>query len=123
MEWSTRLLDARLSVFIFRPFINSSCYQLYLKFLFVIFASFSQGNLVCNHLPNDDLIDSMVFCKHHCLLAMTEAQRVDEVVVWKEVSIFSSPSQYDAIVRTHPYLLWSEKCIEFAAHQRDHLSA
>lgn len=43
---------------------------------------------MCNHLPNDDLIDSMVFCKHHCLLAMTEEQSMKQAVVWKEVSVF-----------------------------------
>ena len=42
--------------------------------------------MVCNHLPDDDLVDCIVFCKHHCLLAMTEEQRVSQLVVWKEVS-------------------------------------
>jgi len=46
---------------------------------------FYKGHLVCNHLPNDDLIDAMVFCKHHYLLAMAEEQRVNQLVVWKEV--------------------------------------
>eukprot|EP00794_Sanderia_malayensis_P006908 gene6908-7686_t len=46
---------------------------------------FYKGNLVCNHLPDSDLLDCILFCKHHCLFTMTEEQRVSQLVVWKEV--------------------------------------
>eukprot|EP00795_Rhopilema_esculentum_P000903 gene903-10658_t len=46
---------------------------------------FYKGHVVCNHLPDEDLMDCLVFCKHHCVLAMTEEQRVSSFIVWKEV--------------------------------------
>lgn len=48
-----------------------------------------QGYLVANHLPREDLEDVVLYCKYHCLLAMSAEQRVGQLVIWREVG-FSS---------------------------------
>lgn len=44
-----------------------------------------QGYLVANHLPREDLEDVVLYCKYHCLLAMSAEQRVGQLVIWREV--------------------------------------
>ena len=44
-----------------------------------------QGYLVANHLPREDLEDVVLYCKYHCLLAMSAKQRVGQLVIWREV--------------------------------------
>ncbi|KAK2563352.1 Protein inturned, partial [Acropora cervicornis] len=46
---------------------------------------FYKGYLVSNHLPREDLEDIVLYCKYHCLLAMSAEQRVGQLVVWREV--------------------------------------
>ena len=48
-----------------------------------------QGYLVANHLPREDLEDVVLYCKYHCLLAMSAEQRVGQLVIWREVGFFS----------------------------------
>ena len=38
-----------------------------------------------NHLSREDLEDAVLYCKYHCLLAMSGEQRVGQLVVWREV--------------------------------------
>ena len=47
-----------------------------------------QGYLVANHLPREDLEDVVLYCKYHCLLAMSAEQRVGQLVIWREVGFF-----------------------------------
>ena len=48
-----------------------------------------QGYLVVNHLTREDLEDAVLYCKYHCLLAMSAEQRVGQLVIWREVgSVF-----------------------------------
>ena len=47
-----------------------------------------QGYLVANHLPREDLEDVLLYCKYHCLLSMSEQQRVGQLVIWREVGFF-----------------------------------
>ena len=47
-----------------------------------------QGYLVANHLPREGLEDVVLYCKYHCLLAMSEEQRVGQLVIWREVIFF-----------------------------------
>ena len=47
-----------------------------------------QGYLVANHLPREDLEDVVLYCKYHCLLAMSAEQRVGQLVIWREVGCF-----------------------------------
>ena len=47
-----------------------------------------QGYLVANHLPKEDLEDVVLYCKYHCLLAMSAEQRVGQLVIWREVGFF-----------------------------------
>ena len=49
-----------------------------------------QGYLVANHLPREDLEDVVLYCKYHCLLAMSAEQRVGQLVIWREVGFFLS---------------------------------
>ena len=49
-----------------------------------------QGYLVANHLPTEDLEDVVLYCKYHCLLSMSEQQRVGQLVIWREVGFFFS---------------------------------
>lgn len=44
-----------------------------------------QGYLVVNHLTREDLEDVVLYCKYHCLLAMSAEQRVGQLVIWREV--------------------------------------
>ena len=44
-----------------------------------------QNNLMCNHLPKDDLVDFTTYLKYHSLLTLTTDQCVGQLVVWKEV--------------------------------------
>ncbi|XP_073252830.1 protein inturned-like isoform X3 [Porites lutea] len=46
---------------------------------------FYKGYLVANHLPREDLEDVVLYCKYHCLLAMSAEQRVGQLVIWREV--------------------------------------
>lgn len=46
---------------------------------------FYKGYLVANHLPREDLEDVVLYCKYHCLLAMSAEQRVRQLVIWREV--------------------------------------
>jgi len=62
-----------------------------------IVSSSLQGYLVANHLTREDLEDAVLYCKYHCLLAMSAEQRVGQLVVWREVcqeSLFSAYSKY-----------------------------
>jgi len=47
-----------------------------------------QGYLVANHLPREDLEDVVLYCKYHCLLAVSAEQRVGQLVIWREVGFF-----------------------------------
>ena len=40
---------------------------------------------MANHLTREDLEDAVLYCKYHCLLAMSAEQRVGQLVVWREV--------------------------------------
>ena len=51
----------------------------------IIITSSLQGYLVANHLTREDLEDAVLYCKYHCLLAMSAEQRVGQLVVWREV--------------------------------------
>lgn len=46
---------------------------------------FYKGYLVSNHLPREDLEDIVLYCKYHCLLAMSAEQRIGQLVIWREV--------------------------------------
>lgn len=46
---------------------------------------FYKGYLVVNHLTREDLEDVVLYCKYHCLLAMSAEQRVGQLVIWREV--------------------------------------
>lgn len=45
----------------------------------------SKGYLICSHLPKDDLIDIVVYCRHYCLLPLAAKQRIGQLVIWREV--------------------------------------
>ncbi|XP_053317359.1 protein inturned isoform X2 [Spea bombifrons] len=45
---------------------------------------FYKGYLLSNHLPKDDLIDIVLYCRHYCLLPLS-SERIGQVVVWREV--------------------------------------
>ena len=42
---------------------------------------------MANHLTREDLEDAVLYCKYHCLLAMSAEQRVGQLVVWREVHV------------------------------------
>lgn len=46
---------------------------------------FYKGYLIANHLTREDLEDIVLYCKYHCLLAMSAEQRVGQLVIWREV--------------------------------------
>lgn len=46
---------------------------------------FYKGYLVANHLTREDLEDVVLYCKYHCLLAMSAEERVGQLVIWREV--------------------------------------
>ncbi|KAM6220419.1 protein inturned isoform 2-T2 [Rhynchocyon petersi] len=46
---------------------------------------FYKGYLICSHLPKDDLIDIVKYCRHHCLLPLAAKQRIGQLVIWREV--------------------------------------
>ncbi|KAF6306420.1 inturned planar cell polarity protein [Rhinolophus ferrumequinum] len=46
---------------------------------------FYKGYLICSHLPKDDLIDIVVYCRHYCLLPLAAKQRIGQLVIWREV--------------------------------------
>lgn len=45
----------------------------------------TQGYLIANHLPKEDLLDICLYCQHYCLLCLGAEQRVGQLVVWREV--------------------------------------
>ncbi|NWR51379.1 INTU protein, partial [Regulus satrapa] len=55
--------------------------------LYVILGSclFYKGYLVVNHLPREQLVDVGSYCQHHGLLALAAAQRIGQLVIWREV--------------------------------------
>ena len=53
-----------------------------------------------NHLPREDLEDIVLYCKYHCLLAMSAEQRVGQLVVWREVRGITS-YQYAGYTASH----------------------
>ena len=62
-------------------------HYMYVSILILILLLFLiQGYLVANHLTREDLEDVVLYCKYHCLLAMSAEQRVGQLVIWREVS-------------------------------------
>ncbi|XP_075056141.1 protein inturned [Mixophyes fleayi] len=45
---------------------------------------FYKGYLLANHLPKEDLIDIVLYCRHYCLLTLA-SERIGQLVVWREV--------------------------------------
>ena len=60
-------------------------FMLWYTLCHAIVSSSLQGYLVANHLTREDLEDAVLYCKYHCLLAMSAEQRVGQLVVWREV--------------------------------------
>ncbi|XP_066576916.1 protein inturned isoform X2 [Amia ocellicauda] len=46
---------------------------------------FYKGYLIATHLPTEQLMDVSLYCQHYCLLALGGAQRVGQLLVWREV--------------------------------------
>ena len=45
----------------------------------------SQGVLIGNHLPTQDLQDIVLYCRFHCLFTTSDQQRLAHLVIWREV--------------------------------------
>ncbi|XP_060078524.1 protein inturned-like isoform X2 [Ylistrum balloti] len=46
---------------------------------------FYKGQLLCNHLPKNDLHDLYLYLRYHNLLALSGQEGMDQLVVWREV--------------------------------------
>ncbi|KAG8453886.1 hypothetical protein GDO86_000491 [Hymenochirus boettgeri] len=45
---------------------------------------FYKGYLLSNHLPKEDLVDIVLYCRQYCLLALS-SERISQLVIWREV--------------------------------------
>ncbi|XP_077984334.1 protein inturned-like [Glandiceps talaboti] len=46
---------------------------------------FYRGYLLANHLPLDDFVDMLIYCRYHSLLTLASEARIGQLVVWREV--------------------------------------
>ncbi|XP_006814907.1 protein inturned-like [Saccoglossus kowalevskii] len=46
---------------------------------------FHRGYLLANHLPKEDFIDMLLYCRYHSLLTLASEARIGQLVIWKEV--------------------------------------
>ncbi|XP_043917607.1 protein inturned isoform X2 [Protopterus annectens] len=58
--------------------------------LYMILGSclFYKGYLLSSHLPKDDLLDIVLYCRHYCLLSLGAQPRIVQMVIWREVFPF-----------------------------------
>lgn len=62
----------------------------------------TQGYLIANHLPKEDLLDVCLYCQHYCLLCLGAEQRVGQLVVWREVFLQRRSHSHTASSTSRP---------------------
>ncbi|XP_041613647.1 protein inturned isoform X2 [Vulpes lagopus] len=82
MELDTALSDLEAADF---AELSEDYYDM--RRLYTILGSslFYKGYLICSHLPKEDLIDIVIYCRHYCLLPLAAKQRIGQLVIWREV--------------------------------------
>ena len=55
----------------------------------VLVASAAKGHVVRSQLTREDLTGVTLFLRAHCLLCLTSVQRVQQIVIWREVGVMS----------------------------------
>ena len=50
---------------------------------------FYKGSLACSHLSDGELCDVVGFCDVYRLLELTASESVNQIIIWKEVSVGS----------------------------------
>ncbi|NXA13011.1 INTU protein, partial [Sapayoa aenigma] len=82
MEIDTALSDLEAADF---AELSEDYYDMRRLYMILGSCLFYKGYLIGNHLPKEDLIDIGLYCRHYCLLSLTEEQRIGQLVIWREV--------------------------------------
>ncbi|TRY75063.1 hypothetical protein TCAL_00628 [Tigriopus californicus] len=66
---------------------NDEFYDLPREFNIVGSCLFHRGHLLASHMPRDDMVDILLWCRFKKLLGLTQLSRVHQLVAWHEVFV------------------------------------
>ncbi|NP_001089157.1 protein inturned [Xenopus laevis] len=64
--------------------LSEDYYEMRRLYMIIGTCIFYKGYLLSNHLPKEDLVDVVLYCRQYCLLALA-SERIGQLIIWREV--------------------------------------